>query len=233
MSDLNHTMEVRAKGSNAKWKRVGRHKRTGKFYWYGTPYAATLRRRKLLRGTILSSEIDEFRDWAQMKGLVARARVAESTGDAIVRIAIQEIGVREIPPHSNRGPRVSQYQRATNLWKTLKGGWPWCSAFVVWTAKQAGVNLPKDMRTASVWHFTQAARKHGMIVASPKPGDAVVLFAEGRHIGIVESYDPKTRILHTIEGNTSSTGGSQVNGGEVASQKRSLLQAVYFIRMYR
>ena len=141
-----------------------------------------------------------------------------------LRKAIPELGVHEEPPGSNSGPRVRQYQAATNLGGT---GWPWCMAFVCWCYKQAGHPLPYP--TASVGAFLNWAGGVGDIVRRPFRGDLVCYRFDADnwpdHVGIVE------RVLavrwrgrefvgwvRTIEGNTSLT--SNDNGGKVMRRTR-------------
>lgn len=73
-------------------------------------------------------------------------------------------------------------------------------------------------------HFKELGK---LRLTDPKPND-IVLFCwdkvnspEADHIGFVESYDPQTGYLTTIEGNTSSgLHGSQDNGDGVYRKKR-------------
>lgn len=141
-----------------------------------------------------------------------------------LRAAIGEIGVKEHPPDSNTGPRVKEYQAATNLGGT---GWPWCMAFVCWCYKQAGHPLP--FPTASVGYFLDWAREAGDLVIRPFRGDIVcyqftaddwpdhvgqvervlaVRWKAGRFVGWVK----------TIEGNTAY--GNDANGGAVMRRYR-------------
>jgi len=141
-----------------------------------------------------------------------------------LRFAVAEIGVKEHPPGSNSGPRVREYQAATNLPGT---GWPWCMAFVCWCYKQAGHPLPYP--TASVGIFLDWARAAGDLVTRPFRGDLVCYQFTADdwpdHVGFVE------RVLavrwrgaqfvgwvKTVEGNTAF--GNDANGGEVQRRYR-------------
>lgn len=221
-------MEAREQGSGKPFRRVGRHKRTKRFYWYGTPYAKLLRKRKLLAGSISVSEVPSFFEWATARKLEIRTTSAETKRQALVRLAKAEIGVTEVPLGSNAGPRVDYYRRATTLFPFLQRGWPWCAAFVVRMALNAGYNLPRAARTASVWHFTEWARKEGRIVTNrpPKAGDVVILIGQGVHMGIW-SAQPKS----TVEGNTTADGqyGSQYEGTVVAAKNRSVERDVVYV----
>lgn len=70
---------ARPQGTHKEFRRVGRHARTGRFYWYGTTYALALRKRKLLRAVIGSAEHDEFFAWARQQKLEPKLVLAEQT----------------------------------------------------------------------------------------------------------------------------------------------------------
>src|SRR5262249_2899659 len=55
----------------------------------------------------------------------------------VVEIARGEIGVQEVPPYSNGGPRVEEYLHSVGLGKGLS----WCAAFVYWCYEQAAKEL--------------------------------------------------------------------------------------------
>ncbi len=130
--------------------------------------------------------------------------------------------MKEYPPGSNSGPRVREYQAATNLGGT---GWPWCAAFVCWCYKQAGKALPYP--TASVGLFEAWAVKQGDMVKRPFRGDIVCYRFDADnwpdHMGIVERVLALPRfgkpwLVRTIEGNTAF--GNDANGGEVQRRTR-------------
>ncbi len=133
-----------------------------------------------------------------------------------------EVGVKEEPAGSNSGPRVRQYQAATNLGGT---GWPWCAAFVCWCYKTAGKPLP--FPTASVGAFEAWAKQNGKMVTRPLRGDLVCYRFDADnwpdHIGIVERvlalpFGGKPWLVRTIEGNTAF--GNDANGGQVQRRTR-------------
>lgn len=225
-------LEARRSPSPMPWRRVGMHTRTGEFRWYGTVWARVLRKRKLLVGQVDKKYEPAFRDWCRKQGCEARVRRAESKVEALVRVARAEVGVTEQPLGTNTGPRVNYYRRATTLFATLQRGWPWCCAFVVRMAKDAGIRLPRAAQTASVWAFTDWARSAGRLVTRPpRAGDVVVLLGEGKHIGIVRKV--KGAVVHTIEGNTTPDGkyGSQYEGTAVAFKSRTLDDVVHVITL--
>jgi hypothetical protein len=121
-------------------------------------------------------------------------------GQAIVRVAEQELGVTEQPPGSNDAPRIAQYRQAT----AGSGVGPWCAYFTSWAAREVGAPLGDQGqgfgRVDDVWAWAERAGK--AIPAGsgqPQPGDLVVW---DEHVGIVESVEPGGGIT-TIEGNSS------------------------------
>jgi len=216
-------MEARPKGSHQAWRRVGRHRRTGRFYWYGTSWATHLRHGKKLAGSIDAKDVPAFQAWASSKGLTVRTQSLESRRETFIRLLNAEIGVQENPLGSNRGPRVDYYRKATTLWPSLQTGWPWCQAFIVRIALDAGYDLPRDMRTASVDNFFTAAAKHGLIRHDrPRPGDVVECFKRGQHVEAVTG-EPTHGSYPCVGGNTTAPGkhGSAYEGTQVALNMRA------------
>ena len=142
--------------------------------------------------------------------------------DAVLDIAADEVGVRERPPGSNRGPRVDEFIRAAGLDPT-QDSFPWCMCFVFWCFTQAAqrtglANLvPKTGGVHLAWQRSQgkpgvtivpamAARRDPALV---KPG--MVFFIDtgnGRgHAGIVVAN--VNSLLETIEGNTNDNGSRE------------------------
>lgn len=139
-----------------------------------------------------------------------------ASGNEIVRIAQSQLGTSESPPGSNcnaYGPCVE-----------------WCSLFVAWVWKRAGVPLEGSTTTyaysGTVYEWAQAQEGGGLPgiaapgespfstadpndarvlapTATPAPGDAVLYGSEpadSDHIGIVERVFPGGQIT-TIDGN--------------------------------
>lgn len=134
-----------------------------------------------------------------------------------LEVAISQIGYTEYPPDSNR----TKYGE----WYGLNGQ-PWCMIFVQWCFDQAGTPLP--YRTASCsglldWYQRNQPK---CIVSQAKPND-IVIYSFG-HTGIVESATANT--VTAIEGNTTTSGGSEWNGGEVARKTRSVSTVQAYIR---
>jgi len=147
--------------------------------------------------------------------ICASSSVAGASGNEIVRIAQSQLGTPENPPGSNCNPYGPCVE--------------WCSLFVAWVWKRAGVPLEGSTATyaysGSIYEWAEAheggpfavtapgeppfskAESNGARVlpptATPAPGDAV-LYGTGPtasdHIGIVERVFPGGQIT-TIDGN--------------------------------
>ncbi|MGK8525445.1 CHAP domain-containing protein [Nocardia asteroides] len=83
----------------------------------------------------------------------------------------------------------------------------WCAAFSTWVWEQAGydVKWTNENYVPAIWndakHMGLAAN-----IANAQKGDMIIFDWEGDgtpdHVGIVESVDPRTGRIHTIEGNS-------------------------------
>lgn len=124
----------------------------------------------------------------------------KTTGQRIVEMAEQELGVKEIPDGSNSGPRVRDYQNTT--WFAGTTGWPWCVAFAwtftVWT-RVLKKNCP--YKTASVAQLEAWARKNGWAGKPPlRVGDLACL-NHGEHVTIVANPDVSAGLFVGLGGN--------------------------------
>jgi peptidoglycan hydrolase-like protein with peptidoglycan-binding domain len=156
-----------------------------------------------------------------------------------------EVGVREVPPGSNRGPEVDAYLRTVGL-EPAGGSYAWCAAFVYWCYDRgaAALGVPNPLpRTAGVLALWNGAGRAGAerIAAAEvsvrpslvRSGQIFVLSTGGGlgHVGLVESVDGG--VLTTIEGNTNDGGSregigvfrrSGPNGRKIASINRGFVQ---------
>jgi len=174
--------------------------------------------------------------WAALFGIPSTpARPASPAGGTLIAevldIAADQIGVREQPLGSNRGPEVDQY-----LDSVTPGlhGQPWCMAFIYFCFAQAAASLNvrnPAPRTAGV--------KRSFQLAGSTPGATVVTAAEARrdpslvvrmifyidtggitgHAGFVADIVGGT--LVTIEGNTNN-GGTREGIGVFQRTKRKI-----------
>lgn len=138
----------------------------------------------------------------------------------VLFVAGTQVGIKEVPPGSNRGPRVDEYVTSVGL--NPAGKYPWCVAFVYWCFDKASkdLGLPKNpmIKTAGVIDHWNKAGAQGIprITASKarnnpalvKPGHifCVNLGSGFGHTGLVEQVVGGKLI--TIEGNTNE-GGSR------------------------
>ncbi|MBF6296590.1 CHAP domain-containing protein [Nocardia amamiensis] len=83
----------------------------------------------------------------------------------------------------------------------------WCAAFSTWVWDQAGYNVDwtNPNYVPTIWND---AKHMGLAssIANAQKGDMIIFDWEGDgtpdHVGIVESVDPRTGRIHTIEGNS-------------------------------
>jgi hypothetical protein len=153
-----------------------------------------------LQGAMYGSGAAPAAATATLPGAAAPITGGTPAGQAMLRLAQQEVGVAEQPPGSNDSPRIAQYRQAT----AGSGVGPWCAYFVSWAARQAGAPLGDSGqgfgRVDDVWAWAERSGK--AIPAgsgTPQPGDLVVW---DEHIGVVESVRPDGSIT-TVEGNSS------------------------------
>lgn len=138
--------------------------------------------------------------------------------EEIIKIALDEVGTKEVPANSNKVKYNEWYYK-----RSVSGSaYPWCCVFVSWVFNKAGaLNLIK--KTASCADMMQWFKDRGQFIPKDqpaKPGDLVFYkFGNARatdHIGIVVKQNGAT--LYTVEGNTSIN--NQSNGGCVLERQR-------------
>lgn len=147
--------------------------------------------------------------------------------------AKKEVGVKEQPPGSNWGPRVSTYIKSTGYNFPL----PWCLAFVHWCYAIEGKELGGR---ALVQAFDNWAGQNGYLVTHPErplKGDIVCYDWEANnwddHVGIVDKvlalrYSKDGNFIgwvRTVEGNTAF--GNDSNGGQVQIRYRWIKSAKF------
>lgn len=167
---------------------------------------------------------------------ITRQRRNAATRKRALAIANSQVGVKEQPPGSNRGPKVDAYLAAAGLRGQAQ---PWCAAFVTWVYREAGCTF-RGWNLAYCPSFVREGRNGDMLrtvlASNVMPGD-LALFDWGHdgvadHIGIVTSRVDRAGTFRTVEGNTSTgSAGSQSNGGCVAARTRSKRDVVAFLRV--
>jgi uncharacterized protein (TIGR02594 family) len=104
------------------------------------------------------------------------------------KIAIQEMGQREVQGGEN--PRILEYHTATTL-RAKDDETPWCSAFVNWCMKQAGIQ-GTNLANARSW------LKWGVSLIKPKQGCVVILrrgTPPSGHVCFFDSFAPDGKIV--------------------------------------
>jgi hypothetical protein len=146
-----------------------------------------------------------------------------------IRIALAEVGVKEDPPGSNRGPRVDEYLRAAQL-NPAMGSYPWCAAFVTWCVLEAAKRLGPLRFKGSASVATLLARNHELITPDPEPGCVFIhLRTDGKgHTGFVTAIVPGVGFT-SVEGNTDRNGSR--TGGQVLHQSRPHAYANAYFRI--
>ena len=169
--------------------------------------------------------------WAALFGGAAPAKLTKAgpLGRKALEVAVGELGVMEVPPGSNSGPKVNQYLASVGLGPGL----PWCAAFVYFCAGQAAAGaanpLPKTGGVQKMWReglsLGLPALTTAEALAQPNriaPGMAFFIThgAGTGHTGFVEGLLPDGR-LQTIEGNTND-GASREGVGVFRLQRRTI-----------
>lgn len=110
----------------------------------------------------------------------------------------EQLGVHEVPAHSNTSPRIQLYQSATWLNGT---GWPWCVAFWLYCTLKAGLKMPYLGAGAYALHDWGKKQGWAVPVSKAVPGDAVIVNEGAGHCAMFLSL--KGQVVHTINGNVS------------------------------
>ncbi len=141
-----------------------------------------------------------------------------ATAGELLALARGEIGVKESPAGSNQVKYNTAYYGREVSGPNLH----WCAVFVWWLFWTAGA--PElyygGEKTAYVPALLAWARREGLTVTTPIPGDLVCFDFNGNgapdHVGLCESWDGT--YVTTIDGNTGTT--SEANGGAVMRRRR-------------
>jgi hypothetical protein len=133
---------------------------------------------------------------------------------------MHDIGICEMPPGSNRSGRIDEYNRRAGV---ALGSY-WCaSAAGIWHL-ECGAWTPKGYASCDEWlrqgEGLGLRRPAGQ---DPEPGD-VVLYGVGRdavHIGLIirTVIYPASRLILSVEGNTSVGGAAVARNGVAVAMK--------------
>lgn len=210
------------KASRLLWLRRERYRRAKwHFYRYSSKRNAADRLR--LRRKWWSLYVAARSQRLARERQISAATPKPSVRQQAVKYALSFEGQTERPAGSNTGPGVISRCQIDILGAD---GYAWCGCFDGFILRWAGVKGVTS-RIASVEFIEQDAKnKQGPFsgwsqnARGALPGDLVVLFGRGVHVGIIVKVYPDGSV-DTIEGNTSSDdGGSQANGGGVFPRHR-------------
>ena len=153
----------------------------------------------------------------------------------VLKIARQEVGVKEVPKGSNRGPRVEEYLRSVNLGP----GYAWCASFVFWCFRQAAINLncfnPLTKTASCMNHWANTKGEKILLqdaIKNPQlitPGSIFIIrLKNGRgHTGIVTGSG--NGLIQTIEGNSNSSHSAEGEGVYSLERKIETITAGFII----
>ncbi len=132
----------------------------------------------------------------------------------LIEVASKEIGTKEIPG-SGHNQRVVNYAKESGFNYINDDETPWCSFFMNWVAKKAGMES-SGLGNARSWLNV------GITVVNPEPGDVVIFWRESPnshkgHVGVFMGYSQDQSRIYTLGGNQN----NQV--GETAYSKSQLL----------
>ena len=116
----------------------------------------------------------------------------------LLHVAINEIGIREIKG-TKHNKRILEYASQSYFKHIKDDETPWCSIFVNWVAKQAGLSTSKSAAARSWLHV-------GFETHNPEPGDIVVFWRERidsrkGHVGIYLGYSKDGSRVYVLGGN--------------------------------
>jgi hypothetical protein len=147
-----------------------------------------------------------------------------SLEQSIVRRAMCDIGIVEMPPGSNRSARIDEYVAAVGS----PPGSRWCAAAVAAWWRDCGAEVPvSNAGSCNAWvAWAKRLRSWDSI---PAAGSAVVYGSNGiaTHIGVIVRVTPQ---LLSVEGNTSIAGDSDPDGIAVALKQVATSRVLGYIK---
>jgi len=142
--------------------------------------------------------------------------------------------IRQVPITQDRGPEVDKFIRFCGL----KPPQWWCAAFVSYQIHQASktsgvfTSWPK---AASCDYIYGWGKKHKLLLDEPGIPSVMLIKAKKgadrqyKHTGIVVDYDPDTKIITVVEGNSNNNGSS--NGIGVFRLRRKVQSSMVFVKI--
>jgi hypothetical protein len=141
-------------------------------------------------------------------------------------VANRDVGIREDPPNSNRGPTIAEYHRTVGL----APGDPYCIAAICTWIKRAAMELTVTFRvvfsgsTMSFWKRNVGMRIEPRdLTPDDLPCVGLLVHDDGvhGHAYLAIGLDEQTGHIQTIEANTNPA-GSREGGGVYALNIRKL-----------
>lgn len=151
-----------------------------------------------------------------------RKRFDKTAGERAIEKSNGLVGVHEDPAGSNWGGKIEEMIRFTGYSEPVF----WCGCCACWiVVKLGGAKVPTRIRLGYAGYIVDDALSgsnglEAVPASSARPGDIGSLWG-AQHIVTVRG-PVKNGMVPTREGNTSSSTGSQTNGGEVADKERPL-----------
>jgi len=179
---------------------------------------------QLIRDPSGLSPDDRRRGRARKPILKRRYEAQQGGAKEALKWARKQIGVTEKPKGSNWGHPVQDWITFTGY----TGPVFWCGCFVAYAVvEKGGAQIPLRNRLGLDTAINEDARvgrngfERDVKVENAKPGDIATFSFE--HIALVAG-PTRNGMIHTIDGNTSPSSGSNNNGGEVAEHERPVSQ---------
>ena len=118
----------------------------------------------------------------------------------ILKIAASQLGVKEIRGAEDN-TQIVAYAKETNISGINNDEIPWCSTFVNWCAKEAGLPISGKPNARSWINVGKTTDK-------PVPGDVVVFWRESinswkGHVGIFLGFNKESNKVYCLGGNQS------------------------------
>lgn len=161
--------------------------------------------------------------------LETKAQAARRGPDRAVKAFKKDIGKTEQPPGSNWGPYVSKVIKFTGY----SGPVYWCGCAACWWIVRKGrANIPTKIRLGYAGYIADDARhnRNGLTTVSSPVKAGLGTLWNYEHI-VMTLGEVVAGYAKTGEGNTSSSDGSQSNGGGVFPKSRPLGDFDVFVKV--
>lgn len=155
--------------------------------------------------------------------LIKHAQAQHTGASAAAKWMLAQVGTHEEPPGSNLGPGITDWERETGY--AVPPGVFWCGCAVHHAVCVVGkANIPVGSRLGYDGNINNDARAHtnGLELVSSvnsRLGDIVTF--SFHHIALLTAPVDSAGV-HSVDGNSSASDGTNNNGGEVATHTRSL-----------